>query len=233
MSGVFFDEIVGRDKFFQEIGEDFRHTFLRGQFFWVPVSYCLEKLFLWRPSDYDESKTSAREFIMVPAGTDAFNRNMPLHTPQLETNEEFIVVKSKKRPVILISPPLQDIKINEVRGGGKINRRLCIIAPLYSVENKEGKTKFPIEFIEKVRCLEYPQFFFIPACAGGIKNSFCRLDSIQACFWSHLEPCDLRLKDYVLQIFSGQLEYYTTGRYEGNYAYWREEILKERIQSYK
>jgi hypothetical protein len=44
----------------------------------------------------------ASQFRITTAGQDAFKRTLPLHVPRLETNEEFVVVRAKVRPVILI-----------------------------------------------------------------------------------------------------------------------------------
>jgi len=102
MGEQFFDEIV--DNFFEELGSGYRGAYKRGQLFWTPVFYNKEHLELWRPKNYDNTKTYASEFIQTSSTSDAFNRQIPLYAPKLEINEEFVVVTAKRRPVILIAP---------------------------------------------------------------------------------------------------------------------------------
>jgi hypothetical protein len=68
---------------------------VRGQLGRTFVTYATEHLQLWRPGRYDPSQTAATEFHITAAGQDAFARAVPLHSPRLETNEEFIVNESQ------------------------------------------------------------------------------------------------------------------------------------------
>ena len=149
MGEEFFDEIV--ENFFEEIGSNFRSTFCRGQIFWTHAFFSEENIAFWRPKNYDETKTSATEFIITRSTEDAFKRRIPLYSPKLEIDEEFIVVTAKKRPVILISPVPARIEAPKIRRGGKINLNLCLVAPLYSVEDIEGRAKYGNEFVDRVR----------------------------------------------------------------------------------
>lgn len=77
-----------------------------GQFFWTHMLFTFENLQFWRPlaDPAEPTKTIATDFRIVSAVRDAFKRSIPLAQPALETNEEFVVVKAKKRPVLLIQP---------------------------------------------------------------------------------------------------------------------------------
>lgn len=224
MSEKFLDEVF--DPYYVPIGSGYRSSYLFGQFFWTHRLYTLENLEFWRPVDYDETKTSATQFHITPSTKDAFNRPTPLHTPKLDVDEEFVVLRAKIRPVILITPAPKRITLQQIRGGGRVHRNLAVVAPLYSVEAKDGKAKFSIDLIDRIRSLEFPHFFFCPH-HPLIRNSICRLDSIQTSFLGHLKPLDLRLCDDVLEVFKGQLEHYMTGRYEGDYQIYRESLLSD------
>lgn len=63
MGEQFFDEIVV--SFFEEVGEDYRGSFERGQLFWTNVFYHQEDLKFWRPNNYDKTNTYASEFIIT------------------------------------------------------------------------------------------------------------------------------------------------------------------------
>ena len=67
---------------------------------------------------YDPSQTAATEFHITAAGQDAFARAVPLHSPRLETSEEFVVTRAKRRLVIVVSPAPPDPGIAPLRGRG-------------------------------------------------------------------------------------------------------------------
>jgi hypothetical protein len=164
--------------------------------------------------------------VISPSPNDAFNRNTPLYSPKLEINEEFPIIRSKKRPVILIAPVPEKIDIRDIRRGGKINLNLCIVAPLYSVVDKDGKAKYPDKFLDRVRKLEFPNIFFVPKKSSeGIRESICRLDRFQGCFHNQMRPLNLCLDDEVLKVFKGQIEFYLTERYGDDYEVYRESLL--------
>ena len=225
MGEKFFDEIV--DSFFEEVGEVYRWAFERGQLFWTHILYHQEDLKFWRPKNYDETKTYASEFVISSSTKDAFNRQSPLYAPKLEINEEFPVIIAKRRPVILISPVPKRIEVSEIRGGGRINLNLCLVVPLYGVEDVDGKAKYTTEFIARIRKLEFPHLSFIPESRlKGLKNSICRIDRMQACYPNQIEAIDIKLSNEVLGVLKGQIEFLLTERYDDYYQLYREECLK-------
>jgi hypothetical protein len=107
---MFVDEWFSVDFYIQlPLGYHNPGNFRFGQFFKTHAYYPHEHLELWRPlpDPSEPTKTIASKFQIVGAGKDAFRRGLPLHVPKLETNEEFIVVRAKERPVVLIQPELE------------------------------------------------------------------------------------------------------------------------------
>jgi hypothetical protein len=115
---VSLQDLVG--SFYEPVGASYRGVYERGQIFWSHVHYADEDLKLWRPTGLDESATTVNSFKIENAPGDAFNRNFPLFIPPLETQEEFLVVKAKRRPVIMLSPAPGNPGIRGMRQGGKI-----------------------------------------------------------------------------------------------------------------
>lgn len=224
MPDIFIDEIL--TPFVSKVDGNYKTSFFRGQIYWYPCYYAHENLEFWRPINYDEeTKTYASNFLITSSTADVFKRKAPLYAPKLEVDEEFIVTRAKKRPVILLTHPPESISIAPVRSKDKLHRNLCLAAPLYSVATADGTAKYPAEFINRVRQLEYPNLFFIPSYPGQLRHSICRLESMQTVYPSHLEPTDLRLSEDVLNIFLGQVNYFMTGNYEGDYWTYRESLL--------
>src|SRR5437016_1994621 len=107
---MFIDELFATDFYTAlTLGHHNPANFRFGQFFKTHAYYPHEHLEIWRPiPDPEEpTKTMASKFQMISAGKDAFRRGIPLHVPRLETNEEFLVVRAKVRPVVLIQPELE------------------------------------------------------------------------------------------------------------------------------
>ena len=69
---------------------------------------------------------------------DAFRRSLPFSSPPLKTNE-FIALKAKPRPVILIQPPDPALLAVKKAGySGKVVRHLCPVVIVYSAEDDAG-----------------------------------------------------------------------------------------------
>jgi len=149
-----------------------------GHIFTTSAYYPHQKLEVWRPKNLDSKLGLASDFNIIAAG-DAFRRSPPYAVPPLKTNEEFIALKAKPRPVILIQPP-DPVLLKIKKGGysGKIVRHLCPVALVYSAEDEAGNSKFPPDFVDRVRRLEYRQFLFLPSGGPILVDSIARLDEI-------------------------------------------------------
>src|SRR5262245_10310178 len=119
--------------YYLDVGPNYRNAPERGQICWTHINYAEESLMLWRPTGTDPSKTTVNSFKIENSPGDAFNRSNPLYIPPLESHEEFVVVKAKKRPVILLNPIPSEPGIRGLRQGGRIYRRICVVAPIFSL----------------------------------------------------------------------------------------------------
>jgi hypothetical protein len=208
------------------VGPGHRQQVVRGQFCYTFVPYATENLQLWRPAQYDASQTAATDFRITAASADAFARAVPLYSPKLETNEEFVVMKAKRRPVIVVSPPPPDPGIAAPRGT-RIYRRMALVIPVFSlVDTATGRLKFPEGFIDRVRMMEFAEFFYLPREPGVLPvPSLARLAELRAVFEPHLDPLDLRLRENVRVILEGQLRFLMTRVSEGDFHLYREQLL--------
>jgi hypothetical protein len=222
---MFIDEWFG-DDFFKQLPLGFHQHFSFGQFFRTHAYYPHENLEFWRPvSDPNEpTKTIASRFQMAPAGKDAFRRGIPLASPKLETNEEFLVVRAKVRPVILAMPETPPFGVDNRGYRGRVQRHLCLVVQVYGlVDSKTGRAEFNPSFVERVRRMEFPQLMFLPARPGLLDvDSLLRLDELQSVFTANLEPTQYALGDEVASVLRGQFQFLLTGTGPSLYTELRE-----------
>jgi hypothetical protein len=141
-------------------------NFCFGQIFWTHAYYPHENLELWRPifDPTEPTKTLASQFRITPAGQDAFKRGLPLHAPKLETNEEFIVIRAKVRPVVLIQAELPLAGVDNRGFRGRIQRRRTLVAQVFGLADaRTGAPEFNPSFVDRVRKMEFPQLMFLPS----------------------------------------------------------------------
>jgi len=205
---TFIDDLFS-ETYYQQLGLDYRNTFHFGQLFWTHAYYPHENLELFRsiPDPSEPTQTRADKFRIVPAGGDAFGRSIPLAVPSLKANEEFLVIRAKRRPVILLRPEMS-LPNNIIRGHGKrLANRRCLVAQVFSLMNTTtGDAKFSEEFVSRVRLLEYPQFMFLPRKTGVLEvDSLLRLDECQSVFTPHLQAMQYRIGDEIQYLLRCQL----------------------------
>jgi len=232
---LFIDEWFGKD-FYQKLPLDYRNNHRFGQIFWAHVYYPHENLQLWRPVDLDQTeptRTTASHFRIMPAGADAFKKGFPLHTPPIRSREEFIVIKAKRRPVILVQSagPLHS---GENRGyKAKFARPLCLVAQCFGIVDKETqRSKFDPALIDRVRVMEFPQIMFLPQSPGIFEgDGLLRIDHLQSVFNPHLEPTQFCLSAEVQMVLKDQLRYVLVGDREAStFTELRETLLEDHQQ---
>jgi hypothetical protein len=128
--------------------------------------------------------------------------------------------------VIVVSPAPPDPGIAPFRGS-RIYRRMALVIPVFSlVDPVTERLKFPESFIDRVRTMEFPEFFYLPPEPGVLSvPSLARLAELRAVFEPHLEPFDRRLREDVRRLLEGQLRFLTTGVSDGDFHVYREELL--------
>jgi hypothetical protein len=225
---MYIDEWFGND-FCKQLPLGYHQHFSFGQFFRTHAYYPHENLEIWRPvSDPNEpTKTIASQFQIVAAGKDAFRRSIPLASPKLETNEEFLVLRSKVRPVVLVMPETPPFGVDNRGYRGRVQRHLCLVAQVFGlVDPKTRREEFNPSFVERVRRMEFPQLMFLSARPGLLDiDSLLRLDELQSVFTPNLEPTQYALGDEVASVLRGQLQFLLTGMGPSLYTELRELLL--------
>ncbi len=228
---MFVDEWFEPSEYYTDLPLGFHQAdnFRFGQIFWTHAYYPHENLQFWRPQfePGEPTRTTASKFTIAPAGADRFNRAYPLHAPKLEIDEEFIVLRAKRRPVVLLraSKPWVDVDNKGFRG--KLQRKHCWVAQIFGlVDVKTGKAEFNPVFVNRVRKMEFPELLFLPKKAGVLPvDSILRLDEFQSVFTPHLEATQSALGDPLCQLLREQLRFLIGDEGPSEYTLLREELL--------
>lgn len=227
---MFIDEWFDKS-FYRDLPATYRDSYLFGQLFWTHAYYPHENLELWRPvpSPSEPTKTIAREFQLQAAGKDAFRRAYPLQTPKLETNEEFIAVRAKRRPVILMQAASSLDESDNKGFRGRLQRRRCLVAQVYGLSDVvTERVEFNPVLIDRVRKMEFPELMFLPKRSGFLEvDSMLRLDEMQSVFRPHLEPKPLALSGDLCEILRHQFQFLITRSAPNPYTELREVLLKD------
>lgn len=214
---------------YDKLGTNFKSQKVVGQLCDTPILYCYEHSQIWRPCSTDATGTQAWRFEIVAAGADAYDRELPLKTPTLSIREEFPVVRAKLRPVILIK--LADVAPGSGTGSLAATKALPMVIPLYGVVDDMGKQKLSADFLERVQRLEFPEFFFLPADGAAVKeDSLVPLYRMTHAFEGHLDAKQWKLSDSLLRVLTGQITFWLTGAYGGDYETAREMLLNPASQ---
>jgi hypothetical protein len=230
---MYIDEWFSEERFYKKLPLGYHNeaNFCFGQLFWTHTYYPHENLQIWRPviDPNEPTKTIASQFRIISAGQDAFKRTIPLHAPPLATNEEFIVVRAKRRPVILLQRELPLAGIDNKGFRGKVQRRRTIIGQIFGLaDSQTQELQFSPSFISRVREMEFPQLMFLPKKAGVLTvDSMLRLDELQSVFVPQLEPTQFCIADDVALILRDQLVFLMTCEGPNEYTELRELLLKE------
>jgi hypothetical protein len=206
--------------------------FTFGQIFKAPVYYPHQRFEVWRPDNVDQRLHTAKNFNIATVVPDAFKKPLPYSYPPLGTNEEFMALRAKIRPVILIQPPNPGLaKAPKVSMGINLERHLCVVAPAFGLENAEGYSRVSDEFLGRVRRLEYPQFCFLAKGGPLTKDSLVRLDELQSIAIMHLQPTGFMLSPEALSLFRSQVSLFTGGSDGNEFADYRDLFTAENSAS--
>ena len=165
---------------------------------------------MWRPvpNHPDRTETTASSFHIVSWAKDKFD-HLPLAVPKLEHNEEFLVVRAKIRPVVLIQPELPASPDLRRERRMKLDRKRCLVAQVFSLNDpSSNEEKVSREVVDRIRRLEYPHLMFLPEKSGLLEvDSVLKLDECQSVFTPHLQPLQYALGKDLQDLLSWQLRF--------------------------
>ncbi len=147
----------------------------------------------------------------------AFNHT-PVHELNLQSDEEFLVIKAKRRPLLVVSEGPDPWSA----GGGRARDHVRLCAPLHSFHDDD-----PPELRARVEALEYPWWVHLPPDSVlQMREGFLRLDRLQVVVNRLLEPMTKALTAGALYLVSEWLRYHVTGEIESLFAEYRTAMLE-------
>lgn len=228
-------QLYGPEEFYTKTDPS---SFKNGQICWIISPYINE---IPQILDVERNKPEEHhEFKFVLKNVDPDNdfkpsadRTLPIKYLSLESTEELVIRKAKKRPAIIISSGLdaypEIAKLLRQRGKKHLQEDSLFLIPCYGVETEDDRRGFPPEMVARIRCLLYRQFFYIPYHTPLKSDSIARLDRIQVIIGRHraaIEPTGLCLSENVFQLLLSQFIFCISGIEEKEFAEVRE-VVKE------
>lgn len=122
--------------------------------------------------------------------------DLPVAAMTLENQEVFAAFRAKKRPCLVISADTPAVDKSLMHGKPKhATAPTYLAAPFYGTQKNQKRAGYSVEFIERVRHCEYPQFHWDILPFPGGEESIMRLDHIQP-FGAHYNS--YKLSDFKL-----------------------------------
>jgi len=117
---------------------------------------------------------------------------LPIYSLRLRDSEELLAVRSKLRPCLVLMTAVgilpQHLPNDWQRSMGQVAFRHTsyLVAPIFSIAQKNETKAFGPAMAARIECLVYPQFVYLPRSGGIIRtDSVARLDRA---FWATLAP---------------------------------------------
>lgn len=179
-----------------------------GQVFWVPCPMHADATFTlrignWKAGeDISEARLSVKrvntaDLGKICAGERVDMERMVLPELKLDSSEDLVVNRVKRRPAVLISKDCYNLRkfadiASGLRSSAKLGPNRLIFAPVYSLRKEEHQSKsYPEAFIQKLTADHYPTMLFLPAYGTVMKNdSMLVLSELFSVNFNAADPTD-------------------------------------------
>lgn len=178
------------------------------------IPYVMEKCYTIRPIDPDPSSSGHQRYRLSeknPAELATASQDewrLPFKDLNLDTDEDLLIVKVKRRPVVVLSRAIVD----EQKAEPSRFQDSFWCVPSYTLVDHFDHPQFELSFIEKVRALSYKCCFPLPYDPHlHDREAMLRLDRIQPIPRHLLKPTERRLsKEWTLYL-QEWVRFYITG----------------------
>ena len=217
-----FDEIgLTGDNCFRASSIDEQSAYGRGQLYWVPISYRASSLhYLYprscdpygkRPPEFTLESVSGTEVRADPSVSEkgSIFDHVPLLYPdfgvKLQKDEVYVAQVSKKRKVIVVSPPIKERSLRS----GQTGQSCHLVAPIFTFH--EGD---PEIFRQEIRDFKYTELFYVPESAQhNVRESCVRFDCLQVVPTELLARTHVALSPDYMELLDEWLYKFVTGSF--------------------
>jgi len=178
------------------------------------VPYVVKRLYTMQPLDPDPKSASHRRFELIEktpqtlASREQDKWQLPYKDLNLDVDEDLLIVKVKRRPVVVLSRAIVD---EQKADPSRIQDSFWCI-PEYTLIDQFFHPQFDQDFIEDVTALTYRSFFPLPYDPHfHDRQAMLRLDRMQPVPRHLLKPTERRLaKKWLLYLYEWA-RFYITG----------------------
>jgi hypothetical protein len=221
------------EEYLTDYYEDYSgETYEFGNIYHTHSYYPHENLEFFRPVQFADKATATQATHFNIQTTKPFQQGHTLHDPPLRSDEEFLVIRAKIRPVVLIFPQVPIEGIAKLPSGSPVWRKRCSVGQIFSLHHRETKElKQRQTFIDRIKELEFPHLCFLPAGGPLEVDSVLRLDECQYVFTPHLQRTGVRLGPDLTDLLRSQVISFLTGKPTGAYEMYRRDIVEQKAKA--
>lgn len=184
-----------------------------GVFCAAAIPYVMDKYYVLRPVNPDPASTDHQRYKLVPKNpatlaTGQQNQiQFPFKDLNLDVDEDLVLVKMKRRPVLVLSRAIED----ETQADSSRFQSSFWCIPCYTMVDRLHP-QWPVNVIENVKSLAYRTCFPLPYDAH-LRDRECalRLDRMEPIRKENLRPLDVRLSPEWLLYVQEWVRFYITG----------------------
>lgn len=193
-------------EYYQQIKIGYSKQLGKGVIGWAPGYYLPETLTTLELVSYNPSNEFQNRYAVAKPQTNILFNHTPVHELHLESNEELLVVKAKRRKfVVFCGAPDYS-----VAGTNRLCQPGCACLPFWTFHPTDNE-----EFKKRISALEYPWWIYIPEDKTlRMQEGFIRLDRFQIIPVSLIEPMPIALTNDAMYLISEWFRYYLTGQIE-------------------
>jgi len=193
-----------------------------GDVYWVPVPFVDQVLRVLEATRSDPRNHSELEFVIQQIQSRHFTKRddrLPLKLLHLESTEEAIVARAKKRPSIVlchgcISDAEEHLSSADQRVAKELMRDCYVVAPMYSTATPQEPGMFMPQLVARIRAMSYAHLACLPELGKNepVPGEIVRLDRMMV---THLSRgCDYsgyRLHPEARGLIHAQLSWFIRG----------------------
>ncbi|MHB8089208.1 MAG: hypothetical protein ACYDH2_13260 [Anaerolineaceae bacterium] len=217
--------MIGQIEYYEQAARDYRTSFKKGQICYAPVPYYLNGMVIHCSIEYLKSKNPGNYSLITQASSlmELDKGSLPDITELGYDRDTFLpLLPHKFRPVILITDPIPNLKINSKEYGA-----LFVVVPMYSICDDKLSESLSDRFLLNLQGYKYPSLFYLPENDQfAMKESIARFDRIMVFQSECLSPKPVQLTVDATYCLNKWLLFFLGGELDEIIGTYREEALK-------